>query len=153
MKFIKKHTYLLISLAFALLYIGFWRIAVDTINTVRIEEREDEVKSKPEDIVPSDVILKAETASSTWEYNIRNYENLRMYSNDSLWDLIDKLRDMGELTYEQTEYVYGPRITQFNGINSTENLKWNFYADGELIEGDFDKVKLEDEVTYTLKLE
>lgn len=153
MELIKKHTHLFISVLFVLIYIGFWRIAVNTINTVRVEEIQEVKKSKPRDVVSANVILEAKSPNGVWKYDVRDYEELQTYSNDSLWDFIDKLKDMGELTYEQTEYVYGTKITEFNGIKSSDKMQWNIYANEKLINEDFDKIKLEENLIYTLKLE
>lgn len=156
MDFIKKHSKLLISILFALLYIAFWRIAVDTINTVEIEEiRSDENtgETPPDDVEPADVVLRIETPNYQRTYDIRDVDDLRMYNRDSLWDLLEDLRQRDLLNYEQTEYTYGPKVTELNGIKATNDKEWNFYKEDELISENFEKVKLEDEITYTLRLE
>lgn len=156
MEFIKKHSKLFISIFFALFYIAFWRIAVDTINTIKIEELRNEENSgetEPEDVKPADVVLQVETPNYQTTYDVRDVEDLRMENKDSLWDLLESLRQRGLLTFEQTEYTYGAKVTSLNGIEPTNNKQWNFYKENEQISKDFEKVKLEDEVTYTLRLE
>lgn len=145
MSFIKKHWQLLISILFLTFYIGFWRLSLDVMNTIEIEE----LKRDGENEKPSDNIKKIDLKLQIQTPNLTKTFEDEIFSNESLWDFIEDLRKSNRLTYEQTEFISGPKITSINGYENKDG--WDFYINGNLLEESFDSHKIIDDAIYTLK--
>lgn len=73
-------------------------------------------------------------------------------NTDSVEELMKKIRSSGDISYELIKYTYGVDIESVNGIKPGDGSEWAIIKDGENITLRIDKVYLEEDKTYELKI-
>ena len=128
--------------AYILLLVGGFFYVRNVLSTKTIKELKNE-KKKVEEVHPAKVTLivqgKDKFTSTLW-------------TNDTVGDFLNRLRDDKSIFFERTKYIYGTEISDVNKIKITDGSKWKIYYNGKDITFDIDDLKLEDESTYELKL-
>lgn len=151
MKLFKKHKSLFFVSIVGLFYFMFWYTAKNLL-----EEESKEISDKSNDteevfeVKPADVKFRVLSRGDSG-YDFLFLET-RMENTDTIYDLIERFREDGFITYERVDYKDGPVITTVNGITADEGEAWKIYDDGDLV-SDWTRRKLDDNNVYTLKLE
>ena len=96
-----------------------------------------------EEIKPVTVYLNVEN-DKTYKVDLKN--------QDSVSDLLDKLRDNGDIFFEKTRYTYGIEIEELGHVKTPEGYNWRIFLNDLDITPQLDKLKLVDQNTYILKL-
>ena len=142
---LKKHWRLVAVLGFALFYLLFWLTAQSVIEGgIEIGDDGREEK-KVEDVRDVDVDLVIESGfGQTF--------SAKLTSNETVGDLLEKLRSDGQLSYEHLEYTYGTQIISINGQEAGLGGQWNVYDDSTKI-NDFTRYKLSDDAVYYVRID
>ena len=106
---------------------------------------EDE-KTNVEKIFEVTVTLKYFDGKKTTEYK-KVMENI-----DCVDDLLKEIREDDGLEFEKTLYTYGIEIESVNRMKPPENFKWVILSEDEDITNKIEKVKLNKNDTFELKM-
>lgn len=145
MQILKKHYRIAIVVVFALLYFAFFSIANDVI-----EEDAEKIKEASEEelveVKPADILVTIDNGTTTITYDIR------MENQNSLWDVLEELREEYGLTYEILFTTGFTQISEINETETSEGYVWNVYDEQTKIE-DFTHYNLDDNNHYYFKYE
>lgn len=92
-------------------------------NTEEVSILEDDNNEEEEAIKPVKPYITFEINGRTKEYQIR------MENNQTILDLIDYLRQEGEIQYEKVAYSYGTEISSIDGVAPEEGENWHVYLE------------------------
>ncbi len=146
MEFIKKNNRIVSVVVFALLYFAFFKFANTVLNENKEKVQDIEQEKKVDDVKPADITVTINFGAYETEYEFR------MYNNESIGDLLEKLRTTYGVTYEQlykTEYKI---ITEINGTKINDKYAWHIYDEDKQIL-DYSKYKVDDNNHYYFKYE
>ncbi len=78
--------------------------------------------------------------------------NRTLKNTDSVEELMKKIRSSGDITYELIKYTYGVNIESVNKMKPDNSHEWAIIKDGENITLKMDKVYLEKDKVYELRI-
>jgi hypothetical protein len=110
-------------------------------SSVKLVAKNNE-KTTELEVKPVNVVFKIEDKS---EYK------LRMQNTNTTKDMLDYLRNHGDLSYETTEYTYGTEIDSINH-QTIPSYKWRLLNNEVDITNTINQTKLKDNEVYILKL-
>ena len=78
--------------------------------------------------------------------------NRTLKNTDSVEELMKKIRSSGDITYELIKYTYGVNIESVNKIKPDNGYEWAIIKNGENITLKMDKMYLEKDKVYELRI-
>lgn len=116
-------------------------ISVDTVDTGKVTE------PKPvEDIKPAKVSVTVDSKGSKKIYSVE------LKTNDSVMDLLEKIRITQGFVYDKTSYTYGDKVNNINGVLALEGMDWHVYLEDKDITLTLADKRLTDNASYIIKL-
>ncbi len=143
MKIKKNHLILayIVFLVFSYIYIK--NVLKQSLVPVQDTPKEEK---KAIDVKDANVILKVDNGNTLRTYHVT------LKNTDSLYDLLERLRNKDTFTYEKIAYVYGTELDFINGEKAPEGYKWKLYDSGKDVTYSASKINLVDGNTYSLAL-
>lgn len=147
-----KNTATLLTIIFAIFSYFFVKSALEDGEVKVLDQPE---KEKALEIKPVKVTLTVLDPNTGGK---REYKK-RMQNNNSVLELLEKLREEDEFIYEKIAYTYGTEVDNINGIKAPEGYRWevNYFAENLEITSnitfEIDDNYLIDKGKYRLKLE
>ena len=139
----KKKIIMIISYIFLSALLVFYVKSILERDDLEIyEEEEDDT----EETYLVDVTLKLTDGKITKEFT------KTLKNTDSVEELMKEIRGSGGFSYELIKYTYGVNIDSVNGIKPEDGYEWAVIKNGENITLKIDKVFLEDDETYELRM-
>ena len=78
-------------------------------------------EKKSIDVKEAIVTLKVDNGSTLITYRAT------LKNTDSIYDMLERLRNKDTFTYEKVAYVYGTELDFINGEKAPQNYKWKLY--------------------------
>ncbi len=139
----KKKIIMIISYIFLSALLVFYVKSILERDDLEIyEEEEDDT----EETYLVDVTLKLTDGKITKEFT------KTLKNTDSVEELMKEIRGSGGFSYELIKYTYGVNIDSVNGIKPEDGYEWAVIKNGENITLKIDKIFLEDDETYELRM-
>jgi hypothetical protein len=139
----KKKIIMIISYIFLSALLVFYVKSILERDDLEIyEEEEDDT----EETYLVDVTLKLTDGKITKEFT------KTLKNTDSVEELMKEIRGSGGFSYELIKYTYGVNIDSVNGIKPEDGYEWAVIKNGEIITLKIDKVFLEDDEIYELRM-
>jgi len=139
----KKKIIMIISYIFLSALLVFYVKSILERDDLEIyEEEEDDT----EETYLVDVTLKLTDGKITKEFT------KTLKNTDSVEELMKEIRGSGGFSYELIKYTYGVNIDSVNGIKPEDGYEWAVIKNGENITLKIDKVFLEDDEIYELRM-
>ena len=133
-----------------LIYIAFLGISFLYIRSVLKTDIIDVIEESEEtsfEIKPAKVNLFIQSNNFNKTYSVR------LENRDSVYDMLDYLRNEEELYFEIVDYTYGTEIEDVLKTTASEGQKWRLYQENEDITSEIKDTLLDDGTNYYLKLE
>lgn len=111
-------------------------------SSVKLVAKNNE-KTTALEVKPVNIVFKTED---------KNEYKLRMQNTNTTKDMLDYLRNRGDLFYETTEYTYGTEIDSINHQTTSQGYKWKLFNNEVDITNVINQTKLKDNEVYILKL-
>ncbi len=146
MKFkdIKKSYLILAYIVFLILsYIYIKSVLKQSLVPVQDTPREEK---KVIDVKDVNVTLKVDNDSTLLTYRVT------LKNTDSLYDMLERLRNKDAFTYEKIAYVYGTELDFINGEKAPDDYKWKLYDGAKDVTFFAADINLVDGSTYSLIL-
>jgi len=117
-------------------------LKVDQISIIQKESDKNAFE-----VHPAKVFLTVE-----YNGNMKTY-SLSMKNEDSIFDLLNQLREKDDLYFEITQYTHGLKIEQVYNIKTSEIKEWKLYYKDQDITNNIKDTLIEDGGKYYLRPE
>jgi hypothetical protein len=127
-----------------IIFVAFSFIYIRSINKYTKIEQVSETKDMDSDT--------SREAKVTLTINNTKSYTATLRTTDSVYELLEQLRNDGNFSYEKINYTYGTEVDIVNGEKAPEGYKWNFFVNGKDITFNILNVDLVDQQNYELNL-
>lgn len=140
-----RREYLIIGYVMFLVvgYIYIKNVLKQSLVPIQDTPREEK---KSIDVRDANVTLRVDNGNTFITYHIT------LKNTDSLYDMLERLRNKDTFKYEKIAYVYGTELDFINGEKAPDGLKWKLYDDEKNVTFTAADTNLVNGKTYSLVL-